>query len=226
MVGFNFKLETKLETRHAANGRCHRDALKVSAPIPSTLALPFIARLSADSSVADPDRLRDSSSSFLGKQPRPPRPVGPACAGRPAFEGRPLPSSQGSRLSYRRLFGADDDDWDGGQCGDSFQAIQDQETAASRRSEIQQDRIRSCVTGRRDCLKGIGRVDRLVAVPLQPQTQQEPRIRIISMIKMVSFAMELTPFLSQQSGMDSACRSSALKGTDLGHSQRLTEDGG
>jgi hypothetical protein len=136
------------------------------------------------------------------------------------------PSSQGSRLSHCRLFGADDDDWDGGQCGDSFQAIQDQETAASRKSEIQQDRIRSCVTGRRDCLKGIGRVDRLVAVPLQPQTQQEPRIRIISMIKMVSFAMELTPFLSQQSGMDSACRSSALKGTDLGHSQRLTEDGG
>jgi hypothetical protein len=89
------------------------------------------------------------------------------------------PSSQGSRLSYRRLFGADDDDCDGGQCGDSFQAIQDQETAASRKSEIQQDRIRSCVTGRRDCLKGIGRVDRLVAVRLQPQTQQEPRIRII-----------------------------------------------
>jgi len=72
LVGFNFKLETKLETRHAANGRCHRDALKVSAPIPSTLALPFIARLSADCRIADPDRLRDSSSSFLGKQPTPP----------------------------------------------------------------------------------------------------------------------------------------------------------
>ena len=140
-------------------------------------------------------------------------------------EGR-CPSSQGSRLSYRRLFGADDDDWDGGQCGDSFQAIQDQETAASQKSEIQQDRIRSCVTRRRDCLKGIGRVDLLVAVPFSHRLSRSRASALSSMIKMVSFTMELTPFLSQQSGMDSACRSSALKGTDLRHSQRLTEDGG
>lgn len=34
---------------------------------PASLPLLFIARLSADCRVADPDRLRDSSSSFLGK---------------------------------------------------------------------------------------------------------------------------------------------------------------
>ena len=70
LVGFNFKLETKLETRHAANGRCHRDALKVSAPIPSTLALPFIARLSADCRVADRIALETLLRRFSGSNQR------------------------------------------------------------------------------------------------------------------------------------------------------------